>query len=175
MSATTGANPYRAPDSNITPSGFATATDVAGRGTRLAAVILDGLIQMGFMMPGMIVILLSLEGAQAAAADPIQMIAGLGGTLLLAGLAVWAVITYRLVADNGWTLGKRVCAIRVVRSDGSPASVGRIFFMRNMIVVLLSMIPIVGMFVSIGDPLMIFGENRRCLHDRIADTIVVQA
>ncbi len=175
MSATAGANPYRAPDSNITPTGYATATDFAGRGTRLAAVILDGLIQLAFMLPGVLVITLGMEGAGSASANPLEMVAGLGGILLVAGLLVWGVVTFRLVADNGWTLGKRICGIRVVRSDGSPASVGRIFFLRNVIVVLLSMVPIVGLFVSIGDPLMIFGERRQCLHDRFGDTIVVQA
>ena len=97
------------------------------------------------------------------------------GLLMLVGMIAWAVVTWRLVADNGWTLGKRACSIRVVRSDGSDASVGRIFFHRNCIIALLQMIPFLGSLIGIADPLFIFGDRRQCLHDRIADTIVVQA
>jgi uncharacterized RDD family membrane protein YckC len=38
---------------------------------------------------------------------------------------------------------------------------------------LLGAIPYVGWLVSLVDPLLIFGKDRRCLHDLIADTIVV--
>ena len=173
MSATASANPYQAPESNVSPSGFGNATELAGRGTRLAASILDGLFYLAFMLPGILVMLLGMENPQAATG--MEAFAGVGGILILVGFVAWAVITIRLVSDNGWTLGKRVCSIRVVRSDGSDATLGRIFFHRNVIINLLGMIPIIGAFISIGNILFIFGESRRCLHDRIADTIVVQA
>jgi uncharacterized RDD family membrane protein YckC len=35
------------------------------------------------------------------------------------------------------------------------------------------MIPVVGRLINLVDPLLIFGKERRCLHDLIADTIVV--
>lgn len=173
MSATASANPYRAPESNIAQSGFGTATELAGRGTRLAASILDGLFYLAFMLPGVLMILLGMENPQTASG--MEAFAGTGGVLLLVGFVAWAIITVRLVNENGWTLGKRVCSIRVVRCDGSDASLGRIFFHRNVIINLLGGIPLVGPFISIGNILFIFGEGRRCLHDRIADTIVVQA
>ena len=173
MSATASANPYQAPESNVSPSGFGHATELAGRGTRLAASILDGLFYLAFMLPGILVMLLGMENPGAA--NGMEAFAGAGGLLIAAGFIVWAIITVRLVADNGWTLGKRACSIRVVRSDGSDASLGRIFFHRNVIINLLGMIPLAGAFISIGNILFIFGEARRCLHDRIADTIVVQA
>jgi hypothetical protein len=37
------------------------------------------------------------------------------------------------------------------------------------------MIPFVGKAVNLIDPLLIFGKEKRCLHDLIADTIVVDA
>ncbi len=176
MSATASANPYQSPTSNVTPTGFAPTTELAGRGTRLAAAILDGLFYLAFMLPGILVVLLGMESTQSSGiASSMEMATGLGGILFLVGFVAWAVITIRLVSENGWTLGKRVCGIRVARSDGSDASLGRIFFHRNVIINLLGMIPLVGAFISIGNILFIFGEARRCLHDRIADTIVVQA
>jgi len=58
-----------------------------------------------------------------------------------------------------------------VRSDGAPASLGRIFWLRNVLNGLISVIPIYGII----DSLFIFSESRQCLHDKIADTIVVNA
>jgi uncharacterized RDD family membrane protein YckC len=58
-----------------------------------------------------------------------------------------------------------------VRADGSRVSLGRLILLRNVVVWILSMIPL----FSIVDALFIFGEARQCLHDKIADTIVVKA
>ena len=59
----------------------------------------------------------------------------------------------------------------MVRSDGTKASLGRIFALRNLISWLLAFT-----FVyTIIDALFIFGDERQCLHDKMADTIVVVA
>ena len=76
-----------------------------------------------------------------------------------------------LVARYGQTMGKRVLEIKVVRSDGSQASLGRIFWLRNVVNGLLGIIPLYGII----DTLLIFGVRRQCIHDLIADTIVVRA
>jgi uncharacterized RDD family membrane protein YckC len=88
------------------------------------------------------------------------------------GFIAWAWITTLLVARYGQTMAKRLLDIRVVRSDGSKASLGRIFWLRNFVGIgLLSVIPL----YSLIDPLFIFGERRKCIHDLVADTIVVKA
>jgi uncharacterized RDD family membrane protein YckC len=69
--------------------------------------------------------------------------------------------------------------IKVARKDGSRASLGRIFWLRNVVNTLVGMVllivPFVGGLYSLIDALMIFGEQRRCCHDYIADTIVIRA
>ena len=94
-----------------------------------------------------------------------------GGVLSLAGFVVWAWLTIRGVAENGQSIAKKMLAIRVVRSDGSPATLGRIFWLRNVVNTLISIVP----FYFLIDFLFIFAEDRQCLHDKIADTIVVKA
>ena len=51
----------------------------------------------------------------------------------------------------------------------------RIIWLRNVVIWLLSMIPFLGVVVGLLDALFIFGESRQCLHDKIADTIVIKA
>ena len=66
---------------------------------------------------------------------------------------------------------KKLVGIKVVRADGSPASVGRIVWLRNILNGFISIVPLYGLL----DSLFIFGESRQCLHDKIADTIVINA
>jgi uncharacterized RDD family membrane protein YckC len=91
------------------------------------------------------------------------------------GVLIWNAITVVLVQRNGQTIGKKLLGIKVVRSDGSKASLGRIFWLRNVIFLIVGLVPLVGVVLVLLDLLMIFGEARQCLHDRIADTIVVRA
>ncbi len=79
-------------------------------------------------------------------------------------------MTFKYVARNGQSIAKKMLQIKVVRRDGSRASVSRIFWLRNVVNGLLGIIPI----YAVIDALFIFGETRQCLHDKIADTIVIK-
>jgi len=80
-----------------------------------------------------------------------------------------------LLVTRGQTIGKALLKLRIVRPDGSRASIGRVIGLRYAAPALLNVMPAVGMIFTLGDVLFIFRESRRCLHDQIADTIVVQA
>jgi uncharacterized RDD family membrane protein YckC len=90
-------------------------------------------------------------------------------------MLVILVITCVLVARNGQTIGKRLIGIKVVRSNGEKASFWRIFLLRNVVNAIPSLIPFVGYVYGLVDTLFIFTESRQCLHDKIADTVVVKA
>lgn len=64
--------------------------------------------------------------------------------------------------------------VKIIRTDGSRAGLTRIFFLRMFVPGLIGGIPVVGMIFSIVDPLFIFQESRRCVHDLIADTVVIK-
>ena len=166
------ANPYAPPQAPVHDIMDPNAPlELAGRGTRLAAAIVDGLIMMLAVMP-LLVVAAAASAMGANGDEAVLGVAGLIGGLLtiVAGLA-WTVITIILVMRYGQTIGKRALGIRVVRSDGSQATLGRIFWLRNVVNGLLGLIPAYG----IVDHLFIFGESHQCLHDKIADTIVVRA
>ena len=63
--------------------------------------------------------------------------------------------------------------LRIVRTDGSRAGFARLFFVRAGFAVVLPMIPFLGLLIVLADVLCIFRETRQCLHDQVADTVVV--
>jgi len=160
-------NPYSAPTARLLEPA-AQAQKLAERGTRLGAAMLDGLFFGIAYIP-----LIVGVGASGPDGNGTLMAIGLGiGLLAVLGRAV---ANFMLLHRDGQTLAKRLLRIRILRSDGSRASLSRIIFARALPTSVLSAIPLVGPIISLVDALMIFRDNRRCLHDEIADTIVVKA
>jgi uncharacterized RDD family membrane protein YckC len=139
----------------------------AGRGARLGATILDGII-FGVMvyLPLIVTVGVGPYATAENGANPVLIACGI---VTLIGLIAWSWLTIKYVALNGQTIAKKLMRMKVVRRDGSRASLSRIFWLRNVVNGLLAIIPIYGFI----DALFIFGESRQCLHDKIADTIVV--
>lgn len=144
----------------------------AGRGARLGAAIIDSIIFMLMVyLPGGLGVLVG--AFQGEGRSTLPMAAGIG--LAVVGLVAWSYLTYINVKRSGQSLAKKVFNIRVVRSNGDPVSVSRIFWLRNVVNTLLSAIPFLGVIYGVADLLFIFSDSRQCLHDRLADTIVIQA
>jgi uncharacterized RDD family membrane protein YckC len=163
-------NPYAAPMARVDEAAFADL-ELADRWTRLGAAILDGLavgVPIMFLAMGM-AIFIPKNGEQANDA----LLATFGVLIVIVFVAV-LVLNLVWLHRYGQTIGKRMLKIKVVRSDGSPCTLARYVFTRWLPVTVLGMIPLVGYVVALADPLMIFREDRRCMHDLIADTIVVR-
>jgi uncharacterized RDD family membrane protein YckC len=157
---------------------------LAERGARLLAATLDELILLAISLPmiiGAMPAIVALVGGEAdvESLDTMSvlraMVGGPGTTITVLALIAWCVITAWLVATNGQSIGKRLVGIKVVRTDGSRASFARIFLLRNVVNGLPNLLPYVGWLYQLIDPLLIYQESRQCLHDKIADTIVVRA
>ena len=167
-------NPYAAPAAVVDDAAAWDAYDLenrkAGRGKRLGAALLDGLINLIWALP-------VIWGATMAAdvrhglkpAAPMVGVVLLGLILLIGIFVVNCVMVHR----SGQTIGKRALDIAIVRTDGNRVGLARYLFLRVAPIVLISLIPLVGRLINLVDPLLIFGKERRCLHDLIADTIVV--
>ncbi len=78
-----------------------------------------------------------------------------------------------LLHRDGQTIGKRLLGLRIVGVDGERVGLGRSFFVREVVMGLLGAAPWLGIVVSIVDPLLCLRADRRCLHDRLAATIVI--
>ena len=140
--------------------------DLAERETRLGAAILDHVI-FGAMVCAPILVATFITWHDPNA----LMVLVLGLLLTLAGFVSWCWLTILYVERNGQSIAKKILGIKVVRVDGSAISLGRLFWLRNVLNQLLCFVPLYGII----EVLFVFGDSRQCLHDRIADTIVVNA
>jgi len=145
---------------------------LADRGVRLLAAIIDGVIYLALIIAPAVLLPLAFEGGGGGGGEAAAMAVGIAATVGF--LAVVGINLYWL-HRYGQSIGKRLLGIRIVRGDGSHCSVLRVVFARWLPVTLLGAIPLLGYIVTLVDPLMIFRSDYRCLHDLIADTLVVKA
>jgi uncharacterized RDD family membrane protein YckC len=154
------------------------SAEKATRGARFGAAFIDGLLfGLPFLPSYLSAVPAVMHQTRPGALAIWVAIAATGGRFyfaLIAALCV-AAVTAVLVYKNGQTIGKKLLKIKVVRKDGSRATFGRIFGLRYLLNSLITFIPLIGPLYALVDILFIFGTAKRCCHDYIADTIVVEA
>ena len=166
-------NPYAPPQAAVRDIADPSAQLVlADRATRLGAAILDSIIFAVFVyLPFMVAVMVTTANIDGTATNPFGGVVTVGGILSVIGFIVWAWFTIKYMKDDGQSIAKKMMDIKVVRSDGSPVSLARLIWLRNVLNWAIAIIPLYGII----ELLFIFGESRQCLHDKIADTIVVKA
>jgi uncharacterized RDD family membrane protein YckC len=141
-------------------------TILASRDTRLLGALVDGLIFILFLQPLLHSFVKSIYFQDISIFQRI--------ILPSASILTFITINAYLIHKNGQTIAKRALGIKIVdyRSN-TIANVFKIFFLRYGSLVLLSLVPVIGKFLGLINPLCIFGKEKRCLHDLIAGTKVV--
>ncbi len=175
-------SPYSPPNPFVTAAGATRADEqlvLAGRGRRLGAVLLDGLLFFFVCLPGFAWLISSFGGLQHDSMDhasPVETLTRLAAPLLLVLVPLLVLLVYQtwLLSARGQTIGKRLLGIRIVRMNGENPGFMHAVMLRSFVMQLLGAIPFVGPIISIVDPLLIFRADRRCLHDLLADTQVVE-
>ncbi len=165
-------NPFAPPTANLeTEEPMAqSGSQLATRGQRFAAAFIDGLLQMMVLMP-----ILFVSGLWGSMTDGTTM--GLGATVAIGvGSSVLFLIFHGyFLMTRGQTIGKIAMKIRIVGEDGQLLPIGRLIGFRYLPFWIAANAPGVGSFINLIDVVFIFGEDRRCLHDRLAKTMVVLA
>lgn len=160
---------YAPPAAEVADVSASGEAPLAGRGARLAGAIIDGVILLGLWWIVGKVTPWNIFSPKMAEAG---MVALLGMQML--GLLLFAIVNGYLLMTRGQTVGKMLLGMRIVRQDGAAASPGRLIGLRYGVGWLLSALPVVGMVYALVDCLLIFRADRRCVHDLIANTIVVK-
>lgn len=165
-------DPYQAPRVNLEAA--VEPGTLAGRGARLAAAIIDGLILMVLLVPLMFV---------GGYIDAVQAAAGAGEQVPWVYVAMWTMIGFGVFVAlqavplhrSGQTWGKRLLKIRIVDLEGRKPPLGRLLTLRYLPVQAASAVPVLGQLLPLVNVLFIFREDRRCAHDLLAGTRVVVA
>jgi len=120
MSSIQEENRYAPPSAHIEDVHVSGDTELAGRGARLGAAIIDGLlIGVAFWAIALLTPWSPFAAARSGGAGSKFVING------VLGIGMFALIQSYLLAKRGQTLGKLMLDIRITRSSGKPASLGR--------------------------------------------------
>ncbi len=161
---------------------------MATRGQRLAARIIDWI---SFMVPLVIMfsVLIDENMVKEVQAHPNdqkllmeqlqkrveQLQTSQDPTILTTSWVMLLLMTVNFVmlGVRGQTVGKLLIGIHIVRAaDGSRAGFLKAVVLREVVFFVIGSIQYVGPVLSFGNVLMIFREDRRCLHDLVAETVV---
>ena len=144
--------------------------ELASRWTRLWAALIDALINMAYAIPlafAFGTMQLAMKGQTPS----------FGTTLMLAGLGFLCFIAIHgyLLHTKGQTVGKSLLGIRIVSTSDQPVPLAQLLLRRYLPISVVAIIPVVGGILTVIDVLFIFRDDKRCIHDLIADTKVVNA
>lgn len=177
-------NPFASPTTDDAVDAAPVAGyELASRLSRLGAAILDGILMSIIVMPLLLVMgvgAFSVAGGQGM--RDMEALAETPAFDIVATILSYVIAMVAFLAINGYflhtrsqTLGKMAAGIKIVRKNGARADLGRLFGLRHALVQAIGMIPVLGGLFILVDILMIFRRSRFCLHDDIADTMVVKA
>lgn len=156
---------YQAPHVDLLDTGR--PQQLASRKRRLVANLIDSFCLSALVLPAMY-----FGGLYEAATQSMW-----SWSYSLQSGTLWALafllFNGLLLVQRGQTLGKLVMSIRIVMVDGSPLQVATLAI-RYGVYFLGNFIPIIGPLFGLINVLFIFGETRRCLHDRAANTRVLR-
>ncbi len=88
---------------------------------------------------------------------------------LVLGFGLYALLQLTQLRSTGQTLGKRVAGTRVLAVDGSPVGPWRACFFRDGLLLVANATRILGLINAVT----VFQASRRCIHDHILGTVVV--
>jgi len=145
-------NPYAAPKAALEDAPLPPQVELATRAARLGAAVTDTVVVFAF-------------GAFGAIMHPSALWLGLG---TVAAINLWTLHRHRA------SLGKMALKLRIVRRDGSEVELWRIVALRWLPTAVIGFVPGLNL-LNLIDALFIFREDRRCVHDMVADTVVVDA
>lgn len=141
---------------------------LASRWARLFGSLIDGVISIIIIFP----IMFYSGYWEKAMSGAVQV----SHTILIAALAfvLFFIIHGYLLAKNGQSIGKKLVGTKIVSvNTDNILPLSKVVFLRYLPIAVVSNIPIVGGLFVLLDSLLVFRKNKRCVHDLIAGTKVI--
>ena len=162
-------NPYTPPEANLAGEGDASIIELASLGQRFGAALIDGLISWVCVGPLMFAFGY-FEYTKQGKTPPFLLTLGLAAI----GFVIFALVHSYFLKMNGQTVGKKLIGIRIADLNDNVPELPKVLGLRYLPVNAVAQIPVLGIFIALIDTLFIFRSDRRCVHDLIAGTKVVQ-
>lgn len=134
--------------------------ELATRGERFRAALVDVLLCLMLVVAGGFILGLAGFGRRLA------------GLVCLAG---YYILQGVLLTQQGQSVGKLAVGIRIVKLDsGENGGFTPNVLLRALLNGLIGAIPFLGLLYMLVDTLFIFRQDRRCVHDLMAGTVVIR-
>lgn len=163
------ANPYQPPEASLAGerSDYLEGQAATLR-QRFLAAMLDGLISLVLVAPLMFAFGMFdyTNGEAPSFRETFDM--------ALLGFIVFVLVHGYFLKRDGQTVGKKIMGIRITGLDDTIPPLSKILIARYLPISALTLIPAAGNFLPMIDALFVFRSDRRCIHDLIAGTKVVQ-
>jgi len=160
---------YKSPKAELETNLIENETKLATRSSRFFAATIDTFT----IMPVMILITYftgGFEGIADGHQPPLQY----SLILALVYTALFLLVHGKIMLRDGQTWGKKALNIKIVTVDGDHVSLSTLA-KRYGFYWGLPLVPVGGQFINLASILFIFSKPRRCFHDYVGGTIVVQA
>lgn len=154
-------NPYHSPQADL-DNAPSTQAIIATRMDRFLGGLIDGVL----MIAAVLGIYAIVDWSHLI--NPANAV-----TKTLSGIALFWAMQGWLLFKRGKTIGKLVMKTQIAPLDSTEIPTQQQILLRYLPMQLGGLIPFIGPFVGLINILFIFGQQRRCLHDLIADTRVI--
>jgi uncharacterized RDD family membrane protein YckC len=142
----------------------------ASRWKRLGGAMIDSLVSLIIFVPVMFATGVLQQITSGEGMNLVQQIA-----FFIAAWAAFLILNGYLLFTRGQTIGKVVMSTKIVDLSGNIPNFGKLLVLRYLVLGIVTQIPIIGGLAGIANALFIFSKKRRCLHDYIAGTQVIDA
>lgn len=163
-------NPYQATASASQGNRGPFQGELSSLGKRFLGAVVDQLIYFLAMAIGFVPVIFLEDMASEKPSDTLVF------TLLFCfgiALIIPTIINAIMITKSGQSLGKKAVGIRIVDDPTRelPGFVRAVLLRSYVTTILAQVVPFFGLI----DIAFIFGEERKCLHDKMASTIVIDA
>ena len=156
------------PSSPFTPPPAPQADNTASLGKRFQAMVIDVVIMMCCIFP-----YASSLGIMEIAEKQNAIPPELAVKLVVFQIIMFFVLHGFFLHQYGQTIGKRLMNIAIVTLDNQKPALLTLIVQRYISQWLMGMVPVVGILLRLADVLFIYRADRRCIHDHLAKTKVI--
>ena len=163
-------NPYQSPSSVSGDGASSYRGELASLGQRFVGALVDGMVYaITFVVAIVPIFVFGAVDDQDPTASISVALLGVAGLIA----SIPAIVNAVLITKRGQTLGKMAAGTRIVLDPSRelPGFAKGVLVRSFLVGVISQVVPFFGLI----DVLFIFGQERKCLHDRMAGTIVINA